>query len=474
MVGGAATFRTSPALQMGFLAGATGTVWITGGQLTTINGVIHIAGSGVGQMTVSNGTWLAADVQVGTSAGSRGTLTIAGGTNAMIGPLNIGGSGTGTVIITGGQLVLTNTPADVGVGSGFVIDGRVTLTNGSAIIATNVNTLIGKLGSGSLTMAGGSMRVLSLSVGGSAGFTSTLTLNGGTLEVVGTGLGGLGLGGAVGATGTVWVTGGQLILTNRQISAGFKGHGEIIISNGIVSASDVFLGTTTGVGVGTMFNGTMNVSSTMTLGSSDCLSIGIQTINGGELVVTNATHTAMIDVRSGTLTLGSGGTLRADNIFLTNSCSRFINQGGTYSASFTAPGNLDADGDGMPNAYEDSHGFDKFDPTDAAQDADGDGFTNLEEFKAGTDPHDSASAMRIIEISQQTSNIRVKWTMARGTTNVLERTTGGPGGSYSATNFTTVATISSIGGSGMVTNSVLDGGAATNFPACYYRVRLAP
>ena len=49
---------------------------------------------------------------------------------------------------------------------------------------------------------------------------------------------------------------------------------------------------------------------------------------------------------------------------------------------------LDADGDGMPDAWERKYGLNPNDPADAAADKDGDGFTNLEEFEAKTDPTD--------------------------------------------------------------------------------------
>ena len=54
-------------------------------------------------------------------------------------------------------------------------------------------------------------------------------------------------------------------------------------------------------------------------------------------------------------------------------------------------GGVDADNDGMPDAWENKYGFKPLDPADASQDADGDLFTNLEEFEAKTDPKDPES-----------------------------------------------------------------------------------
>ena len=60
-------------------------------------------------------------------------------------------------------------------------------------------------------------------------------------------------------------------------------------------------------------------------------------------------------------------------------------------ASEVVRGGLDADKDGMPDAWESKYGFNPLDPADAKLDADGDTFTNLEEYEAKSDPKNPQS-----------------------------------------------------------------------------------
>jgi uncharacterized protein (DUF608 family) len=69
----------------------------------------------------------------------------------------------------------------------------------------------------------------------------------------------------------------------------------------------------------------------------------------------------------------------------------------------------DADADGMPDDFEDDHGFDKEDGADAAQDADGDRQGNTEEFTAGTDPRDAGSVLAVTQVKPGPSGVEVTW-----------------------------------------------------------------
>ena len=59
----------------------------------------------------------------------------------------------------------------------------------------------------------------------------------------------------------------------------------------------------------------------------------------------------------------------------------------------------DGDFDGIPTSYENAHGLDRTNSSDAILDKDGDGRTALEEYFGGTDPQSAASAFRITSLT---------------------------------------------------------------------------
>jgi hypothetical protein len=59
----------------------------------------------------------------------------------------------------------------------------------------------------------------------------------------------------------------------------------------------------------------------------------------------------------------------------------------------------DADGDGIPDAWEAAHGLSGANSNDATLDKDGDGMKNRDEFIAGTDPEDPSSYLKVGQVT---------------------------------------------------------------------------
>jgi T5SS/PEP-CTERM-associated repeat protein len=501
-------------LRIGEFSGDTGTVWVTGGQLSVTNNLdISILGSnrtvvgnsGIGQLTVSNGTFLARELYVGTNTGSQGTFTVAGGTNMLTSTMQIGSrsGATGAVWITDGLLVVTNAGTTVGsngvgqvtqsngtwrtlgvvlglsTGSGtLTIAGGTNFSNGGldlgmfvpatgavwvtggALLATNSGATVGDNGKGQLTVSNGVFRTQNVVAGSGSAASGTLTFAGGTTDLAAIFLGS----NSSICTGTVWLTGGELLNPNGTF-IGLNGVGRMTTSNGTWHASTVIVAQNAGSKGTLNVNGGTNLLSGMIIGSAACTSTGIVNVTDGETYITNVFGNARIDVRSGTVTV-SGGLLVVDQIIVTNACGRFIHTGGTLlTGTNILTATFDADGDGIPNGIDPN----LFNPIDGA-DPDGDGFTNFQESQAGTDPTNSASAFRISAITREANNIRVTWMSGIGKTNALQRTAG-TNGSFATNAFAAIFTVTNTVGT--VTN-YLDVGADTNFPARYYRVRLVP
>jgi len=202
----------------------------------------------------------------------------------------------------------------------------------------------------------------------------------------------------------------------------------------------------------------------LTVGFDSATCDNLIQLDSGSVVVTNATADAVLEVRNGELIL-NGGVLQADKLVMTNACGLFIRNGGTLIVgSLVLDPNLSAVGDGIPNGWKQQYGLDPFDPAVANADPDGDGFTNLQEFQAGTDPTNGLSALRILGIGIQGSDVLLTWRAGGGRTNVLQTASSLLGVYF---NISPNIVIPDVGD--VVTN-YLDRGAATNTTCRFYRV----
>ncbi len=508
-------------LNVSGFAGTTGTVWVTGGSLVVTNAIsFNVGSSGVGKMAVSNGVVQGGGVVVGFNPGSVGTITATGGNMIFTNASNTGSIDVrrGAFTMSGGsvavdQLFVTNGAAGLfNLNGGTLTSGSTTVSNGSflasfvvgngstpatlnlfrgnhlfydgLIIGANAigstgsvwmsgtqlsvpngATVVGNtFGTGQLTVSNGTVLTSETAVGANFRGQGTLTLTAGAI----TSSSNLLVGSDLFATGTVWITGGQLTVTNGLSEIGDGGVGRLIISNGMGVASSMLVGYFGGQGLLVIVGGTEAISSNLVIG--DCAAggaTGAVTVTGGSLYVTNAEHSAVLEVRNGRLILNSG-LLQVDKLVMTNSCGLFVRSGGTLiiNTKVLDP-NLDADGDGIPNGFEQAYGLDPLNAADANLDNDGDGMSNLQEYLAGTDPTNSASSFRVTSVTRTGNDVAVTWTMGSGKTNAVQFDNGA---NYT-TNFTDLFIVTNT--LGTVTN-YLDVGGATNTPARYYRVRLVP
>ena len=178
-------------------------------QINSGNTSLQVGRSGTGTLNVTGGNVSSNFSTLGVNAGGVGEATVSSGTWASINNLTVGSSGTGTLNVFGGYV--SNNAGYLGTNAGGV--GTATVSSGTW--ANRGDLTVGSSGTGTLTINGG---LVSVSGTLSKGTYGTINLNsGGTLQV-GTGsTGGVLLGG----TGSL-ANNGTLIF-NRSDDSTYSG-----------------------------------------------------------------------------------------------------------------------------------------------------------------------------------------------------------------------------------------------------------
>jgi hypothetical protein len=448
-------------------APGTGLLEVLGGVVTNTGflqsgvGMGADTNFGAGTISVSGGSFyqlgMAGDVRLGFTNFDRGYLIVSGtGTFISTNTVNVGwsaGSG-GRVEVSGtGQLKITNSAnAAVLLLSGNGGTGTLILSGGS----TTVDRLIATNGADSIIAF--NRGVLSVRNRTIAGTGAPVTVGNGTdaatLALLGglhTFNDGLNISGNATLRGAAVIDGQPVTITSGGVLSPGTGIGTLTISNDLTVTGGVLeyeLGTNSDR---TVVSGALSVTGTLSVTDAGGFT-------NGSYVLFNYGTLGTLAVSIGALPADFSGTVSND----TGNSQVVLN------VTSGAPP-LD------PFA---TWQFDYFGSTNCAlcggdADFDGDGISNTNEFLAGTTPTNSASAFRVVTTAKSANDITVTWTTVGGKTNVVQVGSGTASGSYT-NNFADLSGPIVIAGSGDVTTNYVDVGGATNAPARYYRVRLAP
>ncbi len=349
---------------IGNSSGGNGLVTVSGtGSTWTNSATLYVGNSGSGTLSISDGSAVASkyglSCYVGNGTGSTGMVTVdgAGSTWTNSGSLQVGNSGSGTLSITDGGAVSSNS-GYIGVVRGGAGDATV---DGTGSTWTNNSFLtVGCSGSGALSIANGAtVSSTYCFVGDSSGSSGAVTVNGtgttlttslylfvghsgsGTLTISGGGSVSSGgdwcnIGDASGSQGLVTVDGkgSTWAYSGYFFLVGNSGSGTLSITNGgAVSNTCGFLGNCSGasgsvavsgtgsrwtnsvVAVGRSGSGTLSIAAAGTVddvtGDIGTLSgsKGVAQVDGAGSIWANSTYFYVGNSGSGTLSVVNGGAV---------------------------------------------------------------------------------------------------------------------------------------------------------------------
>lgn len=499
----AVQFDGAGGLAIGTSATSPCAVWMLDGLLVGTNWVgsaafpITVGKGGIGTMAVSNGTVQTWQLNVADSPSSQGTLTINGGTLQTFGwGMNVGGyagdntGSTGTVWITGGELI-TDGPVSLGFYHGA---GSVIVSNGtwSDPFDIAIGSMLG--GVGTLTIAGGTVSVgCGVEVGYSRGGKSgALWLTGGQLSVTGSGIiVGLGCMGqmtvsngtlianniTIGtngpARGVLDVVGGTVIVGGQTLSNGlYVGYGSGATGNVNIIGGQL-LGTNTTVEVGTGGTGHLTIGTSNVAPHMAYASLGASADAANEGSLFKAMNVGVQAGSSGTLTMLDAGTLTVSSNLLIGDC-----RGSGIGSVEISGGSLFVTNGSGAASVDVRHG--QLVLSNGVLKADTLVMTN----SCGRLIHAGGSLIvgrlvldpntfQIVSMVPQGNDMFITLMLGPGATNALQAATPDASGNWSTNGFSDIFIVTNNAVPGTVTN-YLDLGAITNTPARYYRVRLAP
>lgn len=321
---------------VGFLAGSEGVVTLRNStwkaEEQSVPRDITVGVGGRGEIDATGSEISAANLVLGSAAGSSGEVTASGGKITVQNSLEVGSAGTGIVTLTN---AVDLTSDGISLGSGSDATGSLSSAGGTVISTGDV--LVGVQGEGILGTNGARFEAPELFVAREAGSTGTATFSGGTIAIskeIHVGAGGTGtvtlegggelytdkgnMGFATGATGTINVLDGTWLNT-QAIFVGVSGHGTLNIgANGAIESESGYVGQdASGEGTVNVAGGSWTMGDTFAIGvngtgefsasaggevSAAWSQVGLHAGSSGVVTVDNATWTT-----TQTLTIGVAG-----------------------------------------------------------------------------------------------------------------------------------------------------------------------
>ena len=271
---------------VGNLPGSQGTATVSAGSTWTNASNVVVGGMGMGTLTIQDGGTVnsGGGGSIGLSAGSTGDVTVTGPgstwNNSPGGGLNVGAFGTGTLTIANGGTVINDTPNTANIGEFAGSRGTVTVTGADSTWSNSLGVNIGRLGTGTLTVADGGIVNGPIMIATNPGSIGTLNI-------------GAGAGSPAGAPGTLnapsvafggVVTGTGTINFNHTsadyvFAPAITGGGTVNVLAGttILTGANTYFGATN-VNAGTLRAGAMNTFSSSA--ATTVASVGTLDLNG--------------------------------------------------------------------------------------------------------------------------------------------------------------------------------------------------
>jgi T5SS/PEP-CTERM-associated repeat protein len=339
---------------LGLNATGVGNVSVSGaGSIWTSSGDLRVGELGGGALTISAAALVSDSTgYIGASAGSNGTASITGAGSSWTNSIGliVGYFGNGTLDITSGGQATSGTSGYVGYFADAI--GSATVSGASSAWSNSLSTIVGTLGTGSLTVSAGGLVSDSFGVLGSgAGSDGTATITGansrwnntsnlfvgdsgnGTLAINSGGLvsnvNGY-VGDDAGAIGDATVSGTDSTWTNTgDLYVGNAGSGTMTVSN----AGEA--GTNGNLYVGNLGSGTLNITAggnvTNAVGyiGNQAGSTGQVTVDGANSKWTNSGNFFVGNLGDGTLTIENSGQVEVSDSMSINNLSTVNLQSGT-------------------------------------------------------------------------------------------------------------------------------------------------